>query len=169
MAKKTSCNSTHLVSKGRNLDGHLVAHNVMLHHLAVALTAIVRDEDLLAALQGAVQDVPEAGPDQLDVAELAILRYAVVDGHLARTHGVPFDVEAHHVHVGTVRRGHQGRVRGWAQGRPNERGAGGVVRRLDVLDDARVVEAVRAQSTDPRPDDGPLGQTLSCRHFAGGW
>lgn len=40
-----------------------------------------------------------------------------------------------------------------------------IVRGLDSLDDARIVKAVRAQGTDPSPDYGPLGQTLSGGHF----
>lgn len=152
---------TYLVSLRHNLDGHLVAHNVMLHHLAVALTAVVRHEDLLAALQSAIQDVPETGTDQIYVPELAVLWHARVDGHLAGPDRSPFHVEPHDVHVGAARRGGHGRVRGRPQRRPNERRTGRAVRRLDVLDDARVVESVRAQGTDAGPDDGPLGQTLS--------
>lgn len=154
------------MSEGSNLDGNLVSHNVMFQHTCVALTTVMGNEDLLAWFQAAIQDVPESRSDQIDVPELAVLWHARVNGNASGTYCIPFHVEAHSIHVAAVGRGNQCRVRRWTQRRPHERRTSRViVRGLDSLDDARIVKAVRAQGTDPSPDYGPLGQTLSGGHF----
>lgn len=157
------------MSQCDNLNGHLVTENVVLDNLSVALASIVGHENLLAPLQRAVEDVPETGPDQIHVAELPILRYTWVNRHSARSHRVALHIEADHVHV-AAGGGGQCRVRRrwrWTEWGTHEGGTArrAVVRRLDVLDDASVVETVGAEGADTGPDNGPLGETLSRRHF----
>lgn len=111
----------------------------MAEHLGGALAAVVRDEDALAGREHGAHDALEAGTDQLRAQVLLHADHRLAEIKTNRVFGVRRQCDAIAV--------------------PHTR------RRLHLLNDATVPELVRAGRADPRPDDRPLRQTLSGRHF----